>query len=86
MRASIISAKVIWYPRKRRYCEACRSLMIGPQLRMYGSAERGDPPYTIYVCPDPECAGRDLVVNRVLRGCDPDELSGKRERPRKGKA
>lgn len=47
----IISAKVIQKPRERRRCEDCLDFIDGPQLKLYGYAETGDHPYTIYLHP-----------------------------------
>jgi len=48
-----VSAKIIKRPRKRRVCETCRKPIDGPQLRLYGAAEIGDPKWAAYI--HPEC-------------------------------
>ena len=58
----VIARKLIVNPRKVRDCEAayCTQHMRrieGPQLRLYGSAERHDPKYAIYL--HPECEGKE---------------------------
>ena len=53
----IISARVIRKPREQRRCERCGAFIEGSQLRLYGAAESGDPPYVIYVHPNYDCLG-----------------------------
>ena len=51
----IISATCIKKSKTRRVCESCLAVLRGPHIRFYGAAERGDPPYVIYLCC--ECVG-----------------------------
>ena len=44
----IISAKIIKNPRKIRRCAGCGKKINGTTMRLYGAAEHGDPPYTVY--------------------------------------
>lgn len=50
----IISAKYILKPRKVRRCAQCGKQINGIQVRLYGAAYYGDPPYVVYT--DPDCA------------------------------
>jgi hypothetical protein len=47
----IISAKIVYAPRKPRQCPECFKAIEGPTLRLYGCAYRGDPKYCIYLHP-----------------------------------
>lgn len=47
----IISANVINRPRRVRNCEHCGQPIAGATLRLYGAAQTGDKPYTIYLHP-----------------------------------
>lgn len=61
----IISARLIARPRVTRRCEVCRKAIEGATLRLYGRAERPDPPYAIYL--HPHCVRRpDPKVLRAL--------------------
>lgn len=62
----IISAKYIHSPRKIRRCAVCGLDVIGEQVRLYGSAYRGDPPYTVITHPD--CAPMEAwpKLNKLL--------------------
>jgi hypothetical protein len=51
----LISAKLIKNPKIRRICSSCEIYIYGEQLRLYGAAHSGDPPYTTYV--HKECVG-----------------------------
>ncbi|MFA5186751.1 MAG: hypothetical protein WC551_09765 [Patescibacteria group bacterium] len=44
----IISARVINNPIIQRTCEFCDQAIDGPQLRLYGAAEKRDPPFVVY--------------------------------------
>jgi hypothetical protein len=46
----IISAKIIT-PRSFRRCCWCGGIITRSALRLYGAAERGDPPYVVYMHP-----------------------------------
>ena len=59
-----ISARVIVNPRRRRKCADCKNEILGPQLKLYGSAHRGEKPYNLYLhlcCGDPSCE-RSMVA------------------------
>ena len=45
-----ISDKLIAKPRKQHYCDDCRQAIVGAHRRLYGAAEKGDPPYVIRIC------------------------------------
>jgi hypothetical protein len=60
----LISARVIKHPRKQRRCENCEKWMNGEQVRLYGAAEKQDPPYVIYV--HPECCANSPDVQEKL--------------------
>ncbi len=69
----IISANIVWKPRKLRRCDGCGKLIRGSAIRLYGAADRGDKPYAIYCHPTPECAGggdkvKDLLVLYEAKG------------------
>jgi len=50
-------------------------LPVGVKIIGAGAAERGDKPYTIYVCPDQECTGiGELKVVSALAKYDPRDL------------
>ena len=51
----IISATGVRKARSVRYCAMCYARLDGGHIRLYGMAERGDPPYVIYSCV--KCAG-----------------------------
>ncbi len=61
----VISRKTIRRPRKVRFCSTCDAKMEGPQVRLYGYAETGDPKYAIHVC-EP-CNKRDLEREEARR-------------------
>ncbi len=48
-----ISRTVIKKPRKVRKCDHCNQEIDGETVRLYGMAERWDPPYALYL--HPEC-------------------------------
>jgi len=76
---SVIGRLLIKKPRTPRMCSCCgRPMAAGvPQLRLYGAAEPGDRPYTIYThvqCPreigqsDPVAdAEREKIHKRMVR-------------------
>ena len=72
----IISAKLIKNPRKIRFCDECEQPIIGPVLRLYGSAFDGDPPHVLYVHPHQciYCERKDPKIQKALnperRGSD----------------
>ena len=76
---SIISAKMI-YPRIERRCDEdiyCRKpIAIGtPCLRLYGSADSGDPKYTLYL--HPKCShSNDPKINAALQQPQPARDQG----------
>lgn len=45
----IISKKIIRHPRVAHKCADCGRRITGPKMRLYGSADRWDPKYTIYL-------------------------------------
>lgn len=47
----ILSARLIQKPREIRDCGECGCLIDGKQLRLYGMAEYGDKPFTLYYHP-----------------------------------
>ena len=51
----IISAKLVKSPEKLRICEChlCNGgkIIAGQAVKLFGYAETGDKPYTLYVCP-----------------------------------
>jgi len=63
----MISAWLVLRPRRRRVCPACCLEIDGPSLRLFGSAEIGDPPYVIHVHPTRGCSGGDPVVVDALK-------------------
>jgi len=54
--SNTISEKLIENPRKKWECDDCMTPIAGSYWRLYGSAERGDPPYVLRICP--ECRAR----------------------------
>jgi hypothetical protein len=46
----IISAKLCFNSKTERICCSCNQIIKIPYLRLYGSAERGDPKYCLYKC------------------------------------
>lgn len=52
----IISAWIIKRPRRLRWCATCHLPARFNPMRLYGCANRGEPPYVIYLCE--ECAER----------------------------
>jgi hypothetical protein len=64
----IISAKVINHPRKIRDCVVCTLPMNFRQVRIYGAAERSDPPYVIYT--HVHCATWDKEIVRKLQAVE----------------
>lgn len=70
----VIAAKIIKKPRKIRFCEGYQHsvLMSGPQMRLYGNAFTGDPPYALYIClkcasesDDPKVIARLAEYNEI---------------------
>lgn len=64
----IISATPIRRPRRLRWCASCNLPTRFDCVRLYGAAERGDPPYVIYQCL--ECAERsardDIKIQKAV--------------------
>lgn len=56
----LISASIVITPRRSRRCDVCGEYIHSAHVRLYGSAERGDPPYVVRI--HPECATRDVLV------------------------
>jgi len=52
----IISANIVRCPRRLRWCATCNLPARFNPMRLYGAANRGEPPYVIYLCG--ECAER----------------------------
>jgi hypothetical protein len=52
----IISAAIIKNPRRLRWCATCNLPARFNPMRLYGAANRGEPPYVIHLCE--ECAQR----------------------------
>jgi hypothetical protein len=69
-----ISRTVIERPRVQRKCERCRQPIQGATARLYGYANEGEKPYTIYehadaaVCVENERQMWDRLA-RPLTGC-----------------
>lgn len=61
---TVISAKRIINPQKQRRCEDCSLLIHGQQIRLYGYAETGDPPFVIYC--HPECVSQSSETQKKL--------------------
>jgi hypothetical protein len=61
----IISAKIIYKPRKHRQCPQCFRAIEGPTLRLYGCAHEGDPKYCIYLHPACDLS-RDLKIVQAI--------------------
>lgn len=61
----IISARIV-KPRKVRRCEHCGGMIVTRALRVYGAAERWDPPYVVWLHPD--CCGdvSDMKIQAAL--------------------
>ena len=59
----IISADTIVNPRKSRDCDNCGELMIGSQIRLYGTANHIDKPYVLHLC---HRCGRGPAVSDAL--------------------
>jgi hypothetical protein len=64
----LINATLVKKPRKKRHCALCNKAMPPgePQMRLYGSAHRGDKPYRIYVCPP--CHDLSEQARKAARG------------------
>jgi hypothetical protein len=66
----IISASIIWKPRKKWHCDECGKDQIeGPAVRLYGAAHHGDPPYIIKLhpmCINPHWANREPKLKNVF--------------------
>lgn len=61
----ILSARLIKRPRSTRYCASCERPIGGRTLRLYGMADAGDTPSTLYFHPHVE------EVDEI-RACAPD--------------
>lgn len=65
----IISARVIRRPRQRQYrCHACGKEICANVVRLYGAADMGDAPYTIFAHPAcvPEWSHPRLVALQAV--------------------
>jgi hypothetical protein len=60
----IISARMV-KPRKVRRCEHCGGMIVTRALRVYGAAERWDPPYVVWLHPDC-CESSDRKIQAAL--------------------
>ena len=62
----IISAKVVKHPKWSRICEHCERDILGPQLKLYGAADKGEKPFNIYQHLDCGFGDPDLKIERAL--------------------
>lgn len=62
----IISAVMIKSPRKQRNCCNCNNPIVGEVLRLYGMAEIGDKPHTVYL--HPSCDQSKEVARKLASG------------------
>jgi len=56
----IISASIVVMGRRLYKCETCGKTIFASHVRLYGSAEQGDPPFVVRI--HPECATREVLV------------------------
>ena len=72
-----IQAKLIRKPRKRHACASCHGpIAIGePHLRLYGSARRGDPPYSVRMCLDCAKNSKDPKIQGAMSLLPPAEMT-----------
>lgn len=64
----IISAKLIKKPRRARICATCGTGIFLSQVRLYGMAEKGDMPYTLYI--HPECTTKEIDLKLELNNAN----------------
>ena len=66
----VISASIIWKPRKEWHCDECgRDQIEGPAVRLYGAAHLVDPPYVIKLhpkCVDTNWSNREPKLKNVF--------------------
>ena len=75
-----IQAKLIRKPRKRHACASCHVAIAKgePHLRLYGSARRGDPPYSVRMCLDCAKNSKDPKIREATNSLlPPAEMTGK---------